>query len=443
MTKAVSDQLIRRWSEQFLNDSLAAKIVAGLRDRSDAIWQHAFHLLQRESSEYRNAVDAEFARESRAHCNTLLQTIVAIAERGGKNSGSDRFEFVRTHAAWRARHRVPLIASLHAYRLAHRTYWEITRDALPKDTNEKQAIHSLTMLSDFWMELFDHVGAVLAEAHAVEERRIVAQSTQAHESLVTDLLHGREPRAADAQQLCALCGIRPGAAMAVLVARTNRAGDGEQTAAEAALRSFARHIEQVLPRATYGTLIDIRNGEAVVIACSEADAGRGLKTILRRNGFVRSAAGAQPMTVGIGLDATEISRLPLALEEAYIAIEFTGAARPLMHFADIDLPEFLVRRADGAAMRLIPEWARRLSQSKDDQSRELCRTIQAFADSNFNVKQTARRLNIHTNTVYFRLNRITSLTGINPRTYSGTSRMLTALRLLEIQNGRGHGQPQE
>jgi len=94
-------------------------------------------------------------------------------------------------------------------------------------------------------------------------------------------------------------------------------------------------------------------------------------------------------------------------------------------------------------VRLIPEWARRLGQNKDVQSRALCRTIQAFADSNFNVKQTARRLYIHTNTVYFRLNRITSLTGINPRTYSGTSLLLTALRLVEIQNGRGHGHSQE
>jgi sugar diacid utilization regulator len=140
---------------------------------------------------------------------------------------------------------------------------------------------------------------------------------------------------------------------------------------------------------------------------------------------------------------TEMPRLPVAREEACIAIEFTGSAQSVMHFADIDLAEFLVRRADGAAVRLIPEWAHRLSLDKDDQSRKLRRTLRAFADSNFNVKQTARRLNIHTNTVYFRLNRITSLTGINPRTYSGTSRMLTALRLLEIQNGRDHSQSQE
>jgi transcriptional regulator of acetoin/glycerol metabolism len=94
-----------------------------------------------------------------------------------------------------------------------------------------------------------------------------------------------------------------------------------------------------------------------------------------------------------------------------------------------------IRRADGAAIRLVPQWAHQFSLAGDVQLRELSRTTHAFADCNFNVKQTARRLSIHTNTVYFRLNRITSLTGINPRTYSGTSHLLTALRLLEVHNG--------
>jgi carbohydrate diacid regulator len=86
---------------------------------------------------------------------------------------------------------------------------------------------------------------------------------------------------------------------------------------------------------------------------------------------------------------------------------------------------------------LIPEWTRHFSPAKDDQSREMYRTIRAFADSSFNVKQTAQRLGVHTNTVYFRLNRITKLTGINPRTYSGTLRLLTALRLLELHGNGG------
>jgi DNA-binding PucR family transcriptional regulator len=52
------------------------------------------------------------------------------------------------------------------------------------------------------------------------------------------------------------------------------------------------------------------------------------------------------------------------------------------------------------------------------------------------VKQAARRLGVHTNTVYFRLKRINELTGVDPPTYAGTSLLLTALRLLEIQ-GKG------
>ena len=69
---------------------------------------------------------------------------------------------------------MPLTASLHAYRLAHKTYWGITRESLLRHAERKEALLSLTMLSDFWIEFFDYVGAVLAEAHAVEEGLSVA-----------------------------------------------------------------------------------------------------------------------------------------------------------------------------------------------------------------------------------------------------------------------------
>ena len=439
MASAHADQQVRRWGERFRKDQVAAGVVLALRDRGDEIWRHAFEHLQRESPEYRNSVDAEFAEESKAHCNELLRTIVAIAARRVPKSDADPFQFVRVHAQWRARHRVPLIASLHAYRLAHRTYWELTRAALPRQAKKTQAIRSLTTLSDFWIELFDHVGAVLAEAHAVEEGLIVAQSTQTHAALIDHLLRGQEPHDAEARQLCALCGIRSGASIAIAVAEPLEPGNGKAVDREAALRSFVRLTEQARPRATFGNLIEVRNQKVVAIVCSDAGTSRALAQILRRSGFTRRAGNGPGVGVGISLDVAEFSRLPFALEEARLAAEFAAAAQPLMHFADIDLREFLIRRADGAAIRLVPQWAHQFSLAEDVQLRELSRTIHAFADCNFNVKQTARRLSIHTNTVYFRLNRITSLTGINPRTYSGTSHLLTALRLLEVHNGGGRG----
>jgi transposase-like protein len=438
MSPSRADLLIRDWHARFRKNPLASSIVSGLHGRSDEIWRGTFELLQRESPEYRNSVDDEFTKESKSHCNELLKMIVAIAAGPADKSGADPFDFVRTHAEWRARRRVPLTASLHAYRLAHRTYWGVTREALLRHTKQDEVIPSLTMLSDFWIEFFDHVGAVLAEAHAVEEGLIVAQSTRSYVRLIDELLDGLEPQDAEAVRLCTLCGIRPGAAMTVAVARPLQSGNGKQIDLEVTLRSFVHLIDQVLPSAIFGKLVDIRNGEVTAIACSDTDTARGLVAALRRNGFARRAANGVAAGVGIGLDTNEIARLPRALEEARLALDFASATRPLVHFPDIDLPEFLIRRADSAAVRLVPEWARHFSPADDEQARELSRTIRAFADSNFNVKQTARRLGVHANTVYFRLNRINKLTGIDPRTYSGTSFLLTALRLVELHRDGAH-----
>jgi hypothetical protein len=435
---AGADALISQWGRRFRQDALAAAVVAGLAQRSNEIWRGTFELLQRESPEYRNSVDDEFTGESKAHCNELLGAIIAVAAGRARKSGGDAFGFVRTHAIWRARHQVPLIASLHAYRLAHKTYWGITREQLLRHPRQDEAIRSLTLLSDFWLELFDHVGAVLAEAHAVEEGLIVAQATRTYGGLIDDLLGGREPADAQARRLCALCGIRPRAAMAVVVARPLRPGNGHVDL-EVRLRSLVRLIEQVLPAATFGKLMDIRDGGVTAIACSDADTGRGVLTALRRNGFARRVRDGVAAAVGISLDTNEIGGLPTALEEARMALDFASAGRPLMHFSDIDLPEFLIRRAGSAAFRLVPEWVRHFSPGVDEPARTLARTVRAFADCNFNVKRTARRLGVHTNTVYFRLNRIKKLTGVDARTYAGTSLLLTALRLTEIQGDTRQG----
>ena len=147
---------IREWSARFRKAPLAASVVAGLRHRAGEIWRRTFDLLRRESPEYRNSIDEEFTRESQAHCSELLRRIVQIAAARAPGEGADPFAFVRTHAEWRARHQVPLIASLHAYRLAHKTYGTITRELLLQHSERDEALLALAMLSDFWIEFFDY-----------------------------------------------------------------------------------------------------------------------------------------------------------------------------------------------------------------------------------------------------------------------------------------------
>ena len=246
------DRLVRAWSDLFRKDPLAKAVVAGLRERADQIWRHAFQLLQRESPEYRNSVDDEFAEESKAHCNELLRFVVAVAVGETKRPGLDPFDFVRTHARWRAQHRVPLIASLHAYRIAHRTYSELSQDALALHGKPTEIVRSQRMLSDFWLELFDHIGSVLAEAHAVEDGLIVAQETHSYVLLIDDLLRGVTSSDSELQRLCALRGIRPGVPLAIAIAKPLLPVNGRPVDLEVTLRSFARLFEQVLSPAVFG-----------------------------------------------------------------------------------------------------------------------------------------------------------------------------------------------
>ena len=437
MPDSRAEALIRQWHEQFKKDSLASRVVAGLRDRSTEIWRHAFDLLQQESPEYRNAVDDEFTEESRAHCGELLRTIVSIP--GGRigKRGADPFDFVRTHAQWRAQRQVPLIASLHAYRLAHRTYSEISQLELSRHDKPEDVVRSLTMLSNFWIQIFDHVGAVLAEAHAVEEGLIVAQNTRSYGALIDGLLRGEFPNDSESRELCRRCGIRPGAVMTVAIARPYPTEGGKAADLEVTLRSFVRLIEHALPPTMFGRLVDIRNGEVHVIACRESETARTLVRALQQSGFSKRSGKAHSIRVGVGLDVNDVTHLPRAFDEARTALDFASAARPLMHFAAIDLSDFLVRRADRAAIRLLPSWVTHFQMPDGEQATDFSKTIRAFADCSFNVKRTARRLGVHTNTVYFRLNRIKKITGIDPRTYSGMTSVLTALRLLEAQNQQG------
>lgn len=187
----------------------------------------------------------------------------------------------------------------------------------------------MAMLSDFWIEFFDYVGAVLAEAHAVEEGLNVAQNTRAYVGLIDDLLRGVEPRDAEAQRLRTLCGIRPGAPMAVVVARPFQSPNGKEIDLEVTLRALVRLIQQVLPSAVFGKLMDIRSGEVTGILCSDRDTSRRFLKVLRQQGFGRRAANGLALGFGTSLDTAEIARLPESLEEARLALGLTSPAQPL------------------------------------------------------------------------------------------------------------------
>jgi PucR C-terminal helix-turn-helix domain/GGDEF-like domain len=426
---SVRDQaLIADWEGRLSANSLATRILSRLDERKTEVERCALDGLQRENPQFERAASAQFRAEALGHCNDILALMLAIASGSAPTREGDPFHFVAGHAARRARQQFPLAGSLNAYRLAHKGYWDVMRNSvLSASAAEDEKTDCLMLLSEFLLEFFDRISGIMTDAYIAEEKRLEARHNRAHVALIEDLLHGRQPGDLDARDLCARTGIGSGAVVAIAIARIGSVSNGRPIERASELERMSEIVHEALAAETFGKLIDVRTDELLAIVSGRAETA---KQVAKAFGGCAEQTG--PLArIGISLDALDIAALPQAYQEAERAVEFASEQRPVMHFAEIDLMEFLVRRPDSAARRLIPDWAGRLAEADGGKAGELSRTISRFADCNFNVKRTARCLNLHTNTVYFRLNRIRELTGIDPRSYSGLSLLLTALRMLD------------
>jgi sugar diacid utilization regulator len=433
--------LVRNWGARLQANQLAARVLVAVHERESDIQRSTFDGLQRENPAFQRATSEQFRSEAAGHCHEIGNVMFAIASGRAAGLGGDPFGFVRCHGVKRARQRFPLAGSLNAYRLAHKGYWTVMSEVVIHFAADEREVNACSMvLSEFLLEFFDVVSGTLTDAYLAEEAHLIAQRARARVALTDDLIHGRQPGDLEARDLCERCGIRSGSPMAVALIRPFQSASDGFAEPDGVLHRLSEWVEQSLSEREFGTLVDRRDGAVLVIAAGKPGTARALATVLRASVGGRQNGAAFPIAVGIGLDVTEIAAVPQAYQEAERAIEFAEPLRPVVHFADVDLVELLRRRPDAAALRLVPEWAGRLRHA-DAKSGDLSRTIHAFAECDLNVKRTARSLKLHTNTVYFRLNRVMKLTGVDPRSFSGASLLLTALRLHDAKvNGAGDRQ---
>jgi PucR C-terminal helix-turn-helix domain/GGDEF-like domain len=431
--------LVRNWGARLLENQLAARVLVAVHERESDIQLCTLDGLQRENPAFQRATSAQFRSEAVGHCHDIGKVMFAIASGRAAGLGADPFGFVRLHAIRRARQRFPLAGSLNAYRLAHRGYWTVMSESVVHLAADEREINACSMmLSEFLLEFFDVVSGTMTDAYLTEEAHLNAQRTRARVALIDDLTHGRQPGDLDARELCERCGILPGMHMAVALMRPFESPSNGAAERDGALHRLSESVEQSLSQRGFGTLVDRRDGAVLAIAAGKSGTARALASVLRAGIGGRQNGAAFPVAAGIGLDVTEIAAVPQAYQEAERAIDFAEPRRPVVCFADVDLVELLRRRPDATAFRLVPEWAGRLREA-DAKSGDLSRTIHAFADCDLNVKRTARSLKLHTNTVYFRLNRVMQLTGVDPRSFSGASLLLAALRLHDAKVGGADG----
>ncbi|WP_046500370.1 PucR family transcriptional regulator [Streptomyces odonnellii] len=361
-------------------------------------------VIRAEIPRYSIVPEQEHVRDVRVQLHGLLDGL----EHGIMPSPGYLRESSRLGAA-RAAQGLPVEALLGAYHIGYRETWNaMMRHAVGRG---QEAVTELAaQVTLFWAWIRELTNAVAVAYEGVVRSELSAQEDR-YRRLI-EAMATADPADEATVTLARSLGYDPAGEFQAFRGRSGDLPSGS-------LESFRRYAATVP-----GVVVAAIHGGALSVLSQGVQDGVILRSLSRAVRTVGQGAGAPRLPLGIGLPR---AGLP-------------GAADS---FQDADGALSLALRQGGGTVRYSVAW---LQASLAEQSRRLgdvlgagARTaeahphlaaaVTAYADHGFVPTAAARALNVHPNTVVYRLDRWTTLTGWNPRTRDGLMRSLLALDL--------------
>jgi len=389
------------------------RIVAALLAAREGLAAAMVEAILAEIPPYAQALEG-VVDDVRSHCHIHAGLILAIA-RDGRTPTHEELGFAREAAARRVRQGIPLDGLLQAFRVGHRTVWEaIIREASDTQAGRDAAI-ALTRPA---MQYIDISSTQVAEAYLKEEQRLHTTADRERRDLLEDLLAGRMPGPAER---AAAAELDPGGELLVTVARPG----GEAAEAPHALQHVADALAaQVGGRAA--PLVVVRQREVVGVIAAPGAGEEGVADALRAADERLQARHEIGLRVGLSTVCAGFPGIARGFAEARQAIERTGPGRPVVAVREMSPFEYLLASADPEVQRTIADRGRALAEADPDgTARE---TLLAYAACDLSVKETARQLVLHPNTVRYRLRRIGELTGQDTRRFEDLVDLVTVIQ---------------
>ena len=127
--------------------------------------------------------------------------------------------------------------------------------------------------------------------------------------------------------------------------------------------------------------------------------------------IVARDAGGLDGRFGVSGPVADHAGVPQAYREATLALSYATKQRPIVVLDDLSAFECLLVGADATTRAIVA--------AKPRLDGEDAATVEAFATADLNVTRAAQALQVHPNTVRYRLDRIAAETGLDPRTFAG------------------------
>jgi hypothetical protein len=320
------------------------------------------------------ALNGQILEMSRRNVDLFFSSVLEDRELDDRE-----LEPFRSSARNRAAEGLPLADLLHAYRIGGRMGWQALVDAA---TPEEQT--ALLPSVDRLMEHVDRVSDAVTETYDDWAERLASEDERRVRSLL-DALTGEAPLDAD------LAAVAEAEGLPVL---------DEYAPFVIALPGAPEHFVAQHAAA-------LRRRGAVAVTEGERVVG-----LLRRGGEDPAPESDQRLLYAIG-EPVQRGELRAALGDLRALVDL-GLGRGLTGRIEMDehLPELLLMRSPRLAGRLRRRALGPLDDYATKRRANLIETLQTFVACNFDRRESAARLQVHPNTLDYRLRRVEALTGL-------------------------------
>ena len=391
---------------------------------ADAIGEELQTAILEEIPAFSASGNPDILPEQAHHASQHLQEIRRLMN-GGRVGD---FDFVREHARRRAAQKFPLEATLHAYRWGHKILSRWVRDAaLASASPDAQVRRVVATIADFAIEYTDSISTIATSEYVTQTRLLAEAEGDRRTELLNVLLGGFDESDGRVARLLRQGGyLRQRQSYCVAVAQPI---DPSEMQNPARAQRLADALKESVQQSAVRSIVGIRDNTVTAI----------FSMTRRHSGWTAPqsalAERLQPQLLQVGIaaligvssDVPSTSHIPKALEEATLALEFAGVANRVVQYTDIPVRRMMLRLSRESLRAALPAWADAL-QATDKRTRGVLNaTLHAYAEANMNVLQAAKRLAVHPNTIYSRINKVQDVTGKNALVYHDLTELLLAM----------------
>ena len=404
-----------------VRDEALLLLIERVEANFDQIVSAAIAALFSQVEPYRSTDIPGLERSATDNARVTFRVLLASL-RDGRPLSEDDLAATQRHAARLVRQHVPLQAFLQGLRVGQIAIWEGVLDAAGDD---RECQHAALLMVEPLLRVIEIVSAEGARAYLEAQAQQLAEVDRLRRDLLEDLLAAADVSASPKQALLRAAGLAPGHPYVVALARpvTPVAASETLTDAAAALGRGDMHA----PGLTIA-----RHGEVVAVLPVPA---AGQRPLISRLELAQEELSNRGIDLGIGISMSHdaLAECSDAYAEASRAHLGLHDQRGVLALPALGVLEYLLLCADQTARQLIRPKLRAFVTDDEAATAELVDTVLEYIANDLNATAAAKRMHVHVNTFYYRLDSIAKRTGSDLHRIADLQEILIAIKLLRAK----------